>query len=39
MLSDCSYAVINGNYALSSGVEPLFSYEDKDSDIAEKWRM
>ena len=36
MLSDCSYAVINGNYALSSGVVRLcLVTEDKDSEIAQ----
>ena len=35
MLSDCSYAVINGNYALSSGVlRRCLATEDKDSEIA-----
>ena len=35
MLSDCSYAVINGNYALSSGVvNRCLATEDKDSDVA-----
>ena len=37
MLSDCSYAVINGNYALSAGVvDRCLITEDKDSDIAKK---
>lgn len=37
MLSDCSYAVINGNYALSAGVvNRCLVTEDKDSDIAKK---
>ena len=37
MLSDCSYAVINGNYALSAGVvNRCLVTEDKDSDIARK---
>ena len=36
MLSDCSYAVINGNYALSSGVvSRCLVTEDKDSEIAQ----
>ena len=36
MLSDCSYAVINGNYALSSGVvRRCLVTEDKDSEIAQ----
>lgn len=35
MLQDCDYAVINGNYALSSGVlEKSLYTENKDSDIA-----
>ena len=35
MLSDCSYAVINGNYALSAGVvNRCLITEDKNSDIA-----
>ena len=35
MLSDCSLAVINGNYALSAGVvNRCLITEDKDSDIA-----
>ena len=35
MLSDCSYAVINGNYALSAKVvDRCLATEDKDSDIA-----
>ena len=35
MLSDCSIAVINGNYALSAGVvNRCLIAEDKDSDIA-----
>lgn len=35
MLSDCSYAVINGNYALSAGVvKRCLITEDKDSEIA-----
>ena len=35
MLSDCSLAVINGNYALSAGVvDRCLVTEDKDSDIA-----
>ena len=35
MLSDCSYAVINGNYALSAGVvDRCLITEDKESDIA-----
>ena len=35
MLSDCAYAVINGNYALSAGVvDRCLITEDKDSDIA-----
>ena len=37
MLSDCSLAVINGNYALSSGVvDRCLVTEDKESDIAKK---
>ena len=37
MLSDCSYAVINGNYALSAGVvNRCLVTEDKDSDIAKQ---
>ena len=37
MLSDCSYAVINGNYALSAGVvNRCLITEDKESDIANK---
>ena len=37
MLSDCSLAVINGNYALSSGVlDRCLVTEDKDSDIAKE---
>lgn len=37
MLSDCSYAVINGNYALSAGVvDRCLVTENKDSEIAEK---
>jgi len=37
MLSDCSLAVINGNYALSAGVvDKCLVTEDKDSDIAKK---
>ena len=37
MLSDCAYAVINGNYALSAGVvNRCLVTEDKDSDIAKK---
>ena len=37
MLSDCSLAVINGNYALSAGiVDRCLVTEDKDSDIAKK---
>lgn len=37
MLSDCSYAVINGNYALSAGVvNRCLVTEDKNSDIAKK---
>lgn len=36
MLSDCSYAVINGNYALSSGVvKRCLVTEDKKSEIAQ----
>ena len=36
MLSDCSYAVINGNYALSSGVvRRCLVTEDKESEIAQ----
>ena len=36
MLSDCSFAVINGNYALSSGVvRRCLVTEDKDSEIAQ----
>lgn len=35
MLNDCDYAVINGNYALSSGVvDKCLTTEDKTSDIA-----
>ena len=35
MLSDCAYAVINGNYALSAGVvNRCLITEDKESDIA-----
>ena len=35
MLSDCAYAVINGNYALSAGVvNRCLVTEDKDSKIA-----
>ena len=35
MLSDCAYAVINGNYALSSGVvSRCLVTEDKESEIA-----
>ena len=35
MLSDCAYAVINGNYALSAGVvNRCLVTEDKESDIA-----
>ena len=35
MLSDCSYAVINGNYALSAGVvDKCLITEDKNSEIA-----
>ena len=35
MLSDCAYAVINGNYALSAGVvNRCLITEDKNSDIA-----
>lgn len=37
MLSDCSYAVINGNYALSAGVvDKCLITENKDSEIAEQ---
>ena len=37
MLSDCSYAVINGNYALSAGVvNRCLVTEDKESEIANK---
>ena len=37
MLSDCSYAVINGNYALSAGVvNRCLITEDKESEIANK---
>ena len=37
MLSDCSYAVINGNYALSAGViSRCLVTEDKESEIAQK---
>lgn len=37
MLSDCSYAVINGNYALSAGVvNRCLVTEDKNSEIANK---
>ncbi len=37
MLSDCSLAVINGNYALSAGiVDRCLVTEDKNSDIAKK---
>jgi len=37
MLSDCEYSVINGNYALSSGVvDKCLVTEDKNSDIAKK---
>ena len=37
MLGDCSYAVINGNYALSAGVvNRCLVTEDKDSEIAKK---
>ena len=36
MLSDCAYAVINGNYALSAGVvNRCLITEDKDSEIAQ----
>ena len=36
MLSDCSYAVINGNYALSAGVvDKCLATENKDSEIAQ----
>ena len=37
MLSDCDYAVINGNYALSAGVvDKCLVTEDRTSDIAKK---
>ena len=37
MLSDCAYAVINGNYALSANVvDRCLVTEDKNSDIADK---
>ncbi len=37
MLSDCQYACINGNYALSSGVvDKVLVTETKDSEIANK---
>ena len=37
ILSDCSLAVINGNYALSAGiVDRCLVTEDKNSDIAKK---
>ena len=37
MLSDCSYAVINGNYALSAGVvNRCLVTENKESEIANK---
>lgn len=37
VLTDCSYAVINGNYALSSGVvDRCLVTENKDSEIASK---
>ena len=37
MLNDCSLAVVNGNYALSSGIlGRCLATEDKDSDIAKK---
>ena len=37
MLSDCSLAVINGNYALSAGiVDRCLVTEDKNSEIAKK---
>ena len=37
MLGDCSYAVINGNYALSAGVvNRCLVTEDKESEIANK---
>ena len=37
MLSDCSYAVINGNYALSAGVvNRCIVTENKESEIAQK---
>ena len=37
MLSDCSYAVINGNYALSAGVvRRCLVTENKESEIADK---
>ena len=36
MLSDCSYAIINGNYALSAGVvNRCLITEDKNSEIAQ----
>ena len=36
MLSDCAFAVINGNYALSAGVvNRCLITEDKDSEIAQ----
>ena len=36
MLSDCAYAVINGNYALSAGVvNRCLVTEDKDSEIVQ----
>lgn len=36
MLSDCSYAVVNGNYALSSGIlGRCLVTEDKNSEIAQ----
>ena len=37
MLDDCAFAVINGNYALSSGVlDKCIVREDKTSEIAQK---
>ena len=37
MLSDCSLAVVNGNYALSAGIlDRCLVTEDRDSDIARK---
>jgi D-methionine transport system substrate-binding protein len=37
MLSDCAFAVINGNYALSAGVvNRCLITEEKDSEIAQR---